>query len=53
LPRALVDIAAFGEGGCCPEEGVEVAAVGEGVEAAIGVEAIDGVEAARRRGSPP
>jgi hypothetical protein len=42
-----------GEGGHRPEEGVEVAAVGEGVEAAIRVEAIVRVEAARRRGGRP
>jgi hypothetical protein len=32
---------------------VEVAAVGEGVEAAVGMEAVVGVEAARRRGGRP
>jgi hypothetical protein len=46
-PRALVDPAAPGKGGRRLEEGVEVAAVGEGVEAVVGV------ESARRRGGRP
>jgi hypothetical protein len=50
-PRALVDPAAPG-GGRHPEEGVEVTAVREGVEAIVGVEAARR-RGSRRRGSPP